>query len=51
MAGLKEAMNGNDHHRVREALDRLDQSTKQLAETLMNQTLKETLQEKKLSDL
>ncbi|TAK09506.1 MAG: Fe-S protein assembly chaperone HscA [Candidatus Manganitrophaceae bacterium] len=51
MAGLKEAMNGNDHHRVREALDRLDQSTKNLAETLMNQTLKEALQEKKLSDL
>jgi Fe-S protein assembly chaperone HscA len=51
MAGLKEAMNGNDHHRVREALDQLDQSTKHLAETLMNQTLKEALQEKKLSDL
>ena len=51
VAGLKAAIHGTDHHQIREALDKLDQSTKRLAETLMDRTLKEALQDKKLSDL
>ncbi|MBI3805133.1 MAG: Fe-S protein assembly chaperone HscA [Nitrospirae bacterium] len=51
VAALKETMSGSDHNRVREALHQLDQATQHLAEALMNQTLKETLQEKKLSDV
>lgn len=51
LAGLKSAMQGSDHHAIREALDLLDKSTQHLAQLLMDQTLKEALQDKKLTDL
>jgi molecular chaperone DnaK (HSP70) len=51
LAGLKTAMQGNDHHAIRGKLDRLDKATQHLAELLMDQSIKEALQNKKLSDL
>jgi Fe-S protein assembly chaperone HscA len=51
LAALKTATQGIDHHKIREALDRLDKSTQHLAQLLMDQALKEALQDKKLKDL
>lgn len=51
VVALKAAMEGADHYPIREALDRLDRSTQHLAALLMDQSLKEALQHKKISDL
>ncbi len=48
---LKRAMDGEDHHLIRQRIEILDKLTQRLAEVLMDSTLRETLQGKKLSDL
>ncbi len=48
---LRAAIEGPDHLPIREALDRLDRSTQHLAALLMDRSLKEVLQNKKLTDL
>lgn len=51
IAELKAAVKGSDHHAIRQKLDRLDKATQLLAERLMDQSIKEALQNKKLSDV
>jgi molecular chaperone DnaK (HSP70) len=51
LADLKAAIQGKDHHAIREKLDRLDKATQHLAELLMDQSIKEALQNKKLTDV
>ncbi len=51
LADLRAAMQGKDHNAIREKLDRLDKATQRLAELLMNRSIKEALENKKLSDL
>ena len=48
---LKEAMEGKDHHQVRERIDQLNQATLHLAELLMDTALQGALKDKKLSEL
>ncbi|HZR47124.1 MAG TPA: Hsp70 family protein, partial [Candidatus Manganitrophaceae bacterium] len=51
LAELKAAIGGKDHNAIREKLDRVDKATQNLAELLMNASIKEALQNKKLSDV
>jgi Fe-S protein assembly chaperone HscA len=48
---LKAAIEGKDHNAIREKLDRVDKATQNLAELLMNASIKEALQNKKISDV
>lgn len=48
---LKQAVDGEDHRLIRQRIETLDKLTQRLAEELMDSTLRETLQGKKLSDL
>jgi chaperone protein DnaK len=48
---LKQAAEGEDHRLIREKIETLDKLTQHLAEVLMDSTLQEALQGKKLSDL
>ncbi len=50
-ADLRSAMAGIDHRAIRQAIEALDKSSVGLAEKLMNSTLKDALQDKKLSDV
>jgi molecular chaperone DnaK (HSP70) len=51
MAALDSAKAGTDHKLIRARITELEQSTHHLAEVLMDTSLKEALQNKKLSDL
>ena len=51
MAALKKEMKEEDHRLIRQKIEMLDQATHHLAEVLMDSTLQEALEGKKLSDL
>jgi len=51
MAALESAKAGTDHKLIRARITELEQSTHHLAEVLMDTSLKEALQNKKLSEL
>jgi molecular chaperone DnaK len=48
---LKKVMDGEDHRLIRQKMEALDQTTRHLAEALMNSTLQETLEGKSLPEL
>ena len=51
VADLQHALAGNDHRPIRQAIEALNQATYGLAERLMDSTLRETLKDKKLSQI
>jgi len=51
MAALESARTGEDHRAIRAGIGDVEKATHHLAEVLMDTTLKEALQNKKLSDL
>jgi molecular chaperone DnaK len=51
LAGLKAAASAEDHRAIRAQIAHVEKSTHHLAELLMDSTLKEALQDKKLADL
>jgi Fe-S protein assembly chaperone HscA len=51
LAALTEACKGEDHRRIRTAVAAHEQATHHLAEVLMDSSLKEALQNKKLSEI
>jgi molecular chaperone HscA len=51
MDTLKRHMEGEDHRLILQTKDRLDAETRHLAEVLMDSTLQEAVQGRKLSDL
>jgi chaperone protein DnaK len=51
VAALKQAMAGNDHRMIRQAIEALNKISYPLAERLMDQTLQEALKDKKLSQI
>ncbi len=50
IADLKETLSKDDRNAIREKLNRLDEVTQPLAEKLMDRSVKEVLQDKRLSD-
>ena len=48
---LKKVMDGEDHRLIRQKMETLNQTTRHLAEELMNSTLQETLEGKSLTEL
>jgi chaperone protein DnaK len=51
VAALKQAMAGNDHRMIRQAIETLNKISYPLAERLMDHTLQEALKDKKLSQI
>ncbi|MGH7205303.1 MAG: molecular chaperone DnaK [Nitrospiraceae bacterium] len=51
LAALESARSGEDHRAIRSRIDDVEKATHHLAEVLMDTTLKEALQNKKLSEL
>jgi molecular chaperone DnaK (HSP70) len=48
---LKETLKGSDHRAIRDAIERLDQATHQLAEIIMNATIAEKLKDKRVREI
>ena len=48
---LREAMKGNDHRAIRDAIDRLSQSTQHLAELIMNAAISKALKDKRVKEI
>jgi hypothetical protein len=51
MAALESAKSGTDHKAIRTRMTELEQATHHLAEVLMDSSLKEALENKKLSEI
>jgi Fe-S protein assembly chaperone HscA len=48
---LKAVMNGEDHHVIREGIDRLSQATMRLAELIMNSAIGKALKDKRVREI
>ena len=48
---LREVMNSEDHHAIREAIDRLGHSTMHLAELIMNSAISKALKDKRVREI